>query len=225
MKQTSRRVIAVIVGAVSITISILIVSRGSLTNGVMAANGPVTPAQRMDVPLAASEEWLSIKLETTQKPTSTRAESATINHTSSITPILQMLIPLYIYPDTASSNSRWDQVAAATCHIRVTAIINPDSGPGGECYEAYHKGIIRLDSANVTAIGYVDTNYSESDINDVKAEIDQYHDCYATDGLAGIFLDRVASGPEKIPYYKELCAYVKSKPNFDRAILNPCCRA
>jgi hypothetical protein len=132
----------------------------------------------------------------------------------------QMLIPLYIYPDTGSVGSRWDQVISASDQISITAIINPNSGPGG-CPpdSAYETGINDLRNAGVTIVGYVDTNYGERDAElYVKPDVDLYNQCF---GIDGIFFDRVASSAIKISYYEDLYDYVKSKDNLDKVFLNP----
>ncbi len=132
----------------------------------------------------------------------------------------QMLIPLYIYPDTGSVGSRWDQVISASDQISITAIINPNSGPGG-CPpdSAYETGINDLRNAGVTILGYVDTNYGERDAElYVKPDVDLYNQCF---GIDGIFFDRVASSAIKISYYEDLYDYVKSKDNLYKVFLNP----
>ncbi len=143
-----------------------------------------------------------------------------MNRLALLTSTLQMLIPLYSYPNWYDPpNYSWDDVAAATCHIRVTVIINPNNGPGGCPPNGdYQHGLSDLRNAGVTILGYVDTNYGVIEPNVVKADVALYDQCFDIDG---IFFDQVANDVSKLPYYKELCEYVKSKPNLDKAFLNP----
>lgn len=133
---------------------------------------------------------------------------------------LQMLIPLYSYPTWYSPTTYiWDDVAAANSQISITAIINPNNGPGGGPPNSdYQQGLSDLRTAGVTILGYVYTSYGERDINVVKAEVDLYDRYFDIDG---IFFDEAASDAEKLDYYEELCDYVESRPNLDKVFLNP----
>jgi proteasome lid subunit RPN8/RPN11 len=138
-------------------------------------------------------------------------------------PMLEILIPLYAYPNWYDPETYiWDDVAAANSQVPITVIINPDSGPGGCPPNVdYQHGLDDLREAGVTILGYVHTSYSERDVEDVKSEIDQYDQCF---DIHGIFLDEVYGGScsaERCGYYQELYEYVKSRPNLDTVICNP----
>lgn len=127
---------------------------------------------------------------------------------------IQILIPLYIYPD-----NQWNDVANTASKVPVTAVINPNSGPG-TCPPdtAYQHGLNTLRNGGVTMVGYVYTSFGNRAIQDVKADIDVYVQCF---NLHGIFLDETATAPDKLSYYEELYTYVRSQPNFNTVILNP----
>lgn len=153
---------------------------------------------------------------TTSKPfwLSPLASTSSLMLTNLATPILQVLIPLYIYPDAS-----WDEVAAAANQVPITAIINPNSGPGtGGPDLPYQQGLNKLRAACVTILGYVYTSYGSRPLPEVKADIDQY-DLYFN--LHGIFLDEVASSPDELSYYADLYKYVKSKADSYQVVLNP----
>ncbi|MBI1877263.1 MAG: spherulation-specific family 4 protein [Chloroflexi bacterium] len=139
---------------------------------------------------------------------------------ATITPTLRMLIPLYSYPNWYDPpNYLWDDVAAANSLIPITTIINPNNGPDG-CppNDDYQHGLSDLRNAGVTILGYVYTSYGTRDLNSVKAEVDLYDQCFNIDG---IFFDEAAGTVDKLPYYAELCNYVKLRPNLDKVFLNP----
>lgn len=132
---------------------------------------------------------------------------------------LQVLIPLYIYPSHYHPETYvWPQVAAAQQQVAVTAIINPNNGPGGAPPNAdYVYGLDSLRSAGVTLLGYVSTQYGERDVSAIQTEIDLYAAHYP---VQGIFLDEAASGAAYLDYYHTLSAYIKAKPTLKQVVLN-----
>lgn len=130
---------------------------------------------------------------------------------------LQMLIPLYIYPDLGSQNSAWDKVAAAASMVPITVIVNPNSGPGMACDPIYDAGIEYLRAQGVTVVGYVFTNYGTRSSDAVKDDINMYNSCYRP--IDGIFFDEVANGG--FDYYNDLSGYVRAISNTHFVVLNP----
>ena len=143
-----------------------------------------------------------------------------VNSGSSHQPKLQILIPLYIYPNWYDKNKyAWKQVIAAAKKVSIVAIINPNSGPNNAPPNIdYQQGIKDLRQAGIKIVGYVPSNYSNRDIQAVKADIDLYTKYFKVDG---IFIDEAASSPEKSNYYQQLYQYVKSKSNSYNVIINP----
>ena len=134
---------------------------------------------------------------------------------------LQILIPLYNYPNWyAPENYIWDDIAAANSQVPITAIISPDSGPGGDEQpnDDYKTGLGHLRDAGVTIIGYVYTNEGNRSMDEVKKEVDKYDQDF---NIHGIFFDRAANDSSKLNYYQELYDYVKSRANLDKVIINP----
>ena len=139
-------------------------------------------------------------------------------------PSLEILLPLYSYPNWwEPAKYIWDDVAAANKQVPITAIINPDSGPGG-CppNSDYQRGIADLRAGGVTMLGYVHTSWCQRDMETIKGDIDLYDACF---GIDGIFLDQVEGGScssaDCCDWYEQLIAYVKAGPNLDLAHLNP----
>jgi hypothetical protein len=133
---------------------------------------------------------------------------------------VQMLIPLYIYPDLGSPDSDWEKIAQAASLVPITVIINPSNGPGEACYPKYKTGIDYLRGAGVVVIAYVPTYYGLRDRQDVMDDIDMYHNCYT---IAGVFLDEVPSEvtKENFRYYNTLSAYVRKHSSKHIIALNP----
>lgn len=133
---------------------------------------------------------------------------------------LRILVPLYAYPSWyAPAAYVWDDVAAAAARVPVTAIVNPDSGPGGGPPNSdYAHGLAELRAAGVALLGYVATGYGARPAADVKADIDLY-DAYFD--VAGIFLDEADNTTNGLAYYADLHAYIHSRSNLHDVVLNP----
>jgi hypothetical protein len=135
-------------------------------------------------------------------------------------PKLQILLPLYIYPNWYDKNKyAWKQVIAAAKKVSIVAIINPNSGPNNAPPNIdYQQGIKDLHQAGIKIVGYVPSNYSKRDIQSVKTDIDLYTKYFQVDG---IFIDEAASSTEKANYYHQLYQYIKSKSTSSSVIINP----
>jgi Spherulation-specific family 4 len=122
---------------------------------------------------------------------------------------LQILLPLYIYPNWYDKNNYiWKQVIAAAKKVPIVAIINPNNGPNGMPPNAdYQQGIKDLHQAGIKVIGYVPTNYANRDLPAVKVDIDLYIKYFHIDG---IFIDEATSTSEKLTYYQQVYRYIKS---------------
>ena len=133
---------------------------------------------------------------------------------------LRILVPLYSYPAWyAPAAYVWDDVAAAAARVPVTAIINPDSGPGGGPPNSdYEHGLAELRAAGVVLLGYVATGYGARPAADVKADIDLY-DAYFD--VAGIFLDEADNTTNGLAYYADLYAYIHARSNLHEVVVNP----
>jgi hypothetical protein len=133
---------------------------------------------------------------------------------------LQILLPLYIYPNWYDKHKyAWKQVIMAAKKVQIVAIINPNSGPNNAPPNTdYQQGIKDLRQAGIKIVGYVPSNYSNRDIQAVKADIDLYTAHFKVDG---IFIDETASSTEKASYYQKLYQYIKSKSTIYNVIINP----
>ncbi len=126
-----------------------------------------------------------------------------------------VIIPLYSFPDAS-----WDEVRNiknANPDVPFLVIINPHNGPGSEYNSYYYSGIKNFQSAEITVIGYVNTEYATKKIVDVFADIDSYKTWYTLDG---IFFDEMSNVPGNESYYKNLDDYAKSQ-GFVLTVGNP----
>jgi Spherulation-specific family 4 len=139
---------------------------------------------------------------------------------SSHDPKLQILLPLYIYPNWYEKDKYvWKQVAIAAKKVPIVAIVNPNSGPNNAPPNRdYQQGIKDLHQAGIKIIGYVSTNYAKRDLQAVKADIDLYIKYFKIDG---IFIDEAANTRDKLNYYHQLSQHIKSHSPQYLTIVNP----
>jgi hypothetical protein len=123
---------------------------------------------------------------------------------------IQILLPLYIYPNWYDKNNYiWKQVILAAKKVPIVAIINPNNGPDRAPPNVdYQQGIKDLRRAGIEVIGYVPSNYANRDLRAVEADIDLYLKHFNVDG---IFIDEAANKPEKLDYYHQIYRYLKSR--------------
>lgn len=154
---------------------------------------------------------------------------------------LEMMVPLYRYPSwyneglpNSDPNAYiWDDIATANSRVPITAIINPNNGPGGgPPNEDYVVGLHHLREAGVKILGYVRTNFANRDglapLSQVYNDIRLYHDYFNVDG---IFLDEAASGYPTTGvdenaianYYQPVYDYIHAltQPSFKTVVVNP----
>jgi trimeric autotransporter adhesin len=129
-----------------------------------------------------------------------------------------IIVPAYFYPD---GNTFWDDLTslAASQGNAVTAIVNPNNGPGASVNADYTIAINNLVTAGGSAVGYVFTSYGVRAIADVKADIAAYISQYPQ--VTGFFFDEMANLPEQVAYYQELYNFVKTLGTQYTVIGNP----
>jgi Spherulation-specific family 4 len=143
-----------------------------------------------------------------------------VNQANSHNPKLQILLPLYIYPNWYDkSKYAWKQVITAAKKVPIVAIINPNSGPNNAPPNTdYQQGIKDLHQAGVKILGYIPSSYAKRDLQAVKADIDLYTKYFQVDG---IFIDEAASSIDKSKYYRQIYQYIKSTSAKYNVVINP----
>lgn len=119
-----------------------------------------------------------------------------------------LIIPMYIYPTDAYTNSEYNAIIAfkrANRSIPMVVILNPSSGPGTVTDGNYTMVIDRMKAVGISVIGYVSTAFGVTTITAVKADIDTWKSLYP--GINGIFFDEQSDGTTNLAteqaYYRE----------------------
>lgn len=130
----------------------------------------------------------------------------------------KILVPAYFYPSADPSLSYWDELTAAAAHVGITAIMNPDNGPGAAANPDYTLAVDALRRAGGQVIGYVHSTYGSRAIDLVKADIDRYAAFYAVDGF---FIDEMSNQSSELAYYQALHDHIKGLSPAYRVFGNP----
>jgi hypothetical protein len=80
-------------------------------------------------------------------------------------------------------------------------VVNPDSGPGARCSNAYISAVRLLQAAGVRVLGYVPTGYGWRPRQAVLDDVNRYMSWY---GVDGVFFDEAASEAGLVPHYRAL---------------------
>jgi hypothetical protein len=116
-----------------------------------------------------------------------------------------LIVPLYSYPGSNWTNLVWAKQVNE--NVPIIAVVNPNDGPGWSQDINFVLGINTLQSAGVSVIGYVWTDYGARSITNAEADILAYKNWY---GVNGIYLDQMSNIPGWEWYYSTLNSYAKS---------------
>jgi len=120
-------------------------------------------------------------------------------------PSTGVILPLYVHP-----GSTWhDVIKEKIKHHKVPmiVIINPLNGSGQVKNDDYVDGIQKMQSRDISVLGYVYTDYGTRNSTDVKNEITNYKNWY---NVNGIFFDQMSNVPGNEIYYANLTHFAKS---------------
>jgi hypothetical protein len=129
-----------------------------------------------------------------------------------------LLVPAYFYPSFNPALSYWDEMtAAAAAGARITAIVNPDNGPGAARNTDYVTAINAFRAAGGSVLGYVYTCYGVSNcagtlpdsrsVQDVLADAQKYRDWY---GVQGVFLDEMSNDVADYTFYQNVASGLRA---------------
>ncbi len=116
-----------------------------------------------------------------------------------------LLVPLYFDP-----NGSWDDLISAHEHypqVPVTAIINPDNGPGNNYSSQYETGINSLQVSGIRVVGYIYTSYGAVPWENISKQVTEYRQFY---NIRGIFLDEVGDNSTTSGYYRNITSLCRS---------------
>lgn len=129
-------------------------------------------------------------------------------NTNTTTQNYTILIPLYSYPNGQYA-SEWEKLLSfkPKPNATVIVVINPNNGQGNQADNVFVEKINQLKSKNFKVLGYIYTNYSNRDLNEVKNDVDKWITLYGN--IDGFFIDEAVNG--KSEYYRQITDYIKSK--------------
>ncbi len=139
--------------------------------------------------------------------------------TSGTAAAADLVVPAYFYP-SGSGATAWNTLATNAASVSLTAIVNPNSGPGNAADPAYVAAIAKVRAAGGKVIAYVHTSYGARKLSEVTADINRYLAFYAVDGF---FVDEMANdnSTAHVQYYQSLYNYIKGlSPNY-QVVNNP----
>jgi hypothetical protein len=142
---------------------------------------------------------------------------------------MDLLVPAYFYPSSNPALSYWDEMtAAAAAGARITAIINPDNGPGAAQNSDYVAAVNSFRAAGGRVLGYVYTCYGNSTCTpglpatrstaDVLVDAQRYNSWYNVDG---IFLDEMSNLNAALPFYQTVANGLRAAQPGDNIVGNP----
>ena len=131
---------------------------------------------------------------------------------------MRVLVPAYFNPE-GDGLKLWDRLLAAAGSVPITAIANPNDGPGDNPDQNYTDVIARAAAAGVRVIGYVATGYGQKDPGAVRVEIDRWVNFYPAVG--GLFFDEQSSGDAEAPLYAEFFRYARGRIKDGLVVGNP----
>lgn len=133
-------------------------------------------------------------------------------------PALRLLVPAYFYP-AGTGLDEWDRLMDGAARAPITAVVNPNSGPGEAPDPNYVAIVRRAKERGVVAIGYVITNYAKRPLAEVRSDVEKWARFYPE--IRGVFLDSQAEGGEHRAYYDALRAFIAEKIPGASVVTNP----
>ena len=130
---------------------------------------------------------------------------------------INALVPAYFYPTPGGG---WDQLAASAQKIGITAILNPDSGPGVTVDSNYVAAVNKLQAAGGKVVGYIHTSYASGAVSlaTVETEINEYRSWYHVNG---IFIDEMSNDGTGLQYDASIYQYAHGTQANFTVIGNP----
>ncbi|CAH1206986.1 PEP-CTERM sorting domain-containing protein [Candidatus Nitrotoga sp. BS] len=119
---------------------------------------------------------------------------------------VNILLPAYFYPSFDPNQSFWDEMTAAAGQVNITAIMNPNNGPGDSVNSDYTTAVDAFRAAGGKVVGYVYTSYGARSQAEVLSAVASYASFYNIDG---IFLDEMSNTSTDLAYYKSLYNSIK----------------
>ena len=127
---------------------------------------------------------------------------------------LQILIPLYSYPNWQDDDYSWKKVIDVKEKYpdsSIITIVNPTNGDFESANNDFKKGIKDLRDAGITVIGYIYTGYGDRNYNEIVHCIDNWAKFYKDSGVQGIFFDETSTEKSLVDFYSKLSNEAKER--------------
>jgi len=120
-----------------------------------------------------------------------------------------LLVPAYFDPTGKTGTGLWDTLTqtAGAGKVNVTAIMNPDNGPGSSELGYYVSAMRSFRAAHGTLLGYVPTAEGKKSQKWVVQQAQRYVDWYDVDG---IFLDEMPDTDARLSAYEGYAAGIRA---------------
>nr|WP_239071519.1 spherulation-specific family 4 protein [Amycolatopsis sp. SID8362] len=115
-----------------------------------------------------------------------------------------MFVPAYFHPRVRRDD--WAELARHPDRVRLV-VLNPASGAGSLCDDAFLGPLEQLSCAGIPVVGYVDTDYGSRPAADVLTDAGRYADWYDVDG---VMFDRVSASQADLGHYAALAKAVRA---------------
>jgi hypothetical protein len=124
----------------------------------------------------------------------------------------RLAVPAYFADEQA-----WDELATGAPTVAM-AVVNPSSGAGAVSDPLIASNVAKAQSASISVIGYIYTDYGSRSLTQLQREIDHYFEWYA---VTGIFIDQSPDDCAVKAYYQSLFDYVKASSATATVVLSP----
>ncbi len=131
---------------------------------------------------------------------------------------LQLLVPAYIYP-VGAGRKEWQRLIAAASKVKIVVIANPASGPGEERNLDYATIFTEASRRGVTLVGYVNTQYADRALDEIKKDIDRWVRFYPQ--VHGFFFDQQPREGQHAAIYTRIRDHARQKLHDPLVITNP----
>jgi hypothetical protein len=133
-------------------------------------------------------------------------------------PRLQVLVPAYFYP-AGSGLKYWQHLMDAAAKVKITAIANPNSGPGEQRIPDYELVIQSAHEKGIRVIGYISTKYGKRPLAEIQDDLKRWIDFYPQ--IGGFFLDQQSPDPKDVGYYVKIRDLCREKLKNSLVVTNP----
>jgi hypothetical protein len=134
-----------------------------------------------------------------------------------------LLVPAYFYPGTGGpggTGDGWAAMATAAGQVPLTAILNPNSGPGPSADPNYVNAITNLENHGGKVVAYVPTLFGGRLLTSVESDINKYISEYGSQ-IDGFFIDQMSVTTGTLSYYQSLDSFIKGLSASYQVIGNP----